>query len=113
MPTSVPTSAATNEHASRPALPTRSSSAQSAGAPRQSGLPVERLAPPAAAAGAHDRLGLERNRDVRPDHGLELVLARQPQQVAAGLAGLAAPQPPGRAVAPPRLLEIPAPVDEV
>src|SRR5207245_788249 len=37
----------------------------------------------------------------------------EPQQIAAGLAGLAAPQSPGRAVAPARLLEIPAPVDQI
>ncbi len=44
---------------------------------------------------------------------LEVALARQLQQVAAGLARRAAPQPPGRALAAARLLEIPAALDQV
>src|SRR5262249_10957805 len=50
---------------------------------------------------------------MRADHRFELVLARQPQQIAAGLARLAAPQPPGQAVAPPRLPEVPTPFARV
>src|SRR5262249_28463820 len=76
-------------------------------------IALQWVTPAAAAAGAHDRLRHHRHRNVRADHGLEVVLARQPQQVAAGFAGLAAPQSPGRTVAPARLLEIPAPVDRV
>src|SRR5262245_62683104 len=76
-------------------------------------IALQRIAPAAAAAGAYDRLRHDRNRDMRADHGLEVVLARQPQQIAAGLARLAAPQSPGRTVAPARLLEIPAPIDQV
>src|SRR5262245_4826353 len=76
-------------------------------------IALQWVTPAAAAAGAHDRLRHHRHRNVRADHGLEVVLARQPQQVAAGLAGLAAPQSPGRTVAPARLLEIPAPVDQI
>src|SRR5882672_6611088 len=74
---------------------------------------LQRIAPAAAAAGAHDRLGLERNRNVGADHRLEIGLAREPHEIAAGLAGHAAPQAPGRALQAPRLLEVPAPLDQV
>ena len=76
-------------------------------------IAIQGIAPAAAAAGAHDRLGVERHRDVGAHHGLEIVLAGQPQQIAAGLAGRAAPQAPRRAIQPPGLLEIPAALDQV
>src|SRR5262245_2232193 len=74
---------------------------------RRRRVALERVAESAAAAGAHDHLGAHRHRHVAARRRLELVLARQPHQVVAELAGLAAPQPPGWAFLPPRVLEIP------
>src|SRR5262249_22159456 len=67
----------------------------------------------AAAAGAHDRLGANWHRNMGAAHELELLLARQPQQIAAGLARRAVPHPPGRTLGAPRLLEIPLALDQV
>jgi len=53
------------------------------------------------------------DRDVGADHRLEIVLAGQAQQVAAGLTGTAAPQSPGRAMLAPRVLEVPLALDQV
>src|SRR5438876_7949064 len=74
---------------------------------------LQRVAPAAPAAGAHDRLGLERDRNVGADHWLEFALAREPHEIAAGLAGQAAPEAPRRTLQAPRLLKIPAPLDQV
>src|SRR5262245_53595318 len=76
-------------------------------------IALQRVTPTAATAGAHDRFRHHRHWNMRADHGLEVVLAGQPQQIAAGLARLAAPQSPGRTVAPARLVEIPEPTDHV
>src|SRR5215467_14348537 len=56
---------------------------------------------------------MERHRDVGADDRLEIVLARQPQQIAAGLARAAAPQAPRRTIHPLRLLEVPVPLDQI
>src|SRR5712672_2889442 len=74
---------------------------------------LQRVAKAAAAAGAHDHLRIHRHRHMAAGHGPEIVLARQPQQVIAELAGLAAPQAPGRAILPPCVLEIPFALDQV
>src|SRR5262249_32013439 len=42
-------------------------------------IALDRIAPAAAAAGAHDRFRHDRNRNVRTHHRLEVVLAGQPQ----------------------------------
>src|SRR5215470_7952963 len=82
-------------------------------AANQRRIALKWVSPATAAAGAHDRFRHDRHWDMRADHRLEVVLAGQPQQVAAGLTRLAAPQSPGRTVAPARLFEVPAPLDQV
>src|SRR5215831_16855644 len=81
--------------------------------PHRRRVALERIAETAAAAGAHDHLRRHRHRHVAAGHRLERVLARQPHQVVAELAGLAAPQAPGRALLAPRVLEIPLALDQV
>src|SRR5262249_13955565 len=76
-------------------------------------IALDRIAPATAAAGADDRFRHARDRNVRTHHRLEVVLAGEPQQIAAGFARLAAPQAPRRTIAPARLLEVPAALDEV
>src|SRR5262249_21360029 len=76
-------------------------------------IALERIAPAAAASGAHDGLRGDRHRDVRADHRLELVLAWHAQQVAAAFASLAAPQPPRRAVAASFVLDMPPAYDQL
>src|SRR5712691_1803240 len=77
------------------------------------GVALQRIAPAAAAAGAHDGLGADRHRNMAAGHGPEIALAGQPQQIAAGLAGRAVPEAPWRTFAALRLLEIPLALDQI
>src|SRR5258708_1036631 len=85
-----------------PAAPAPQSGAGAAGAPH-----------PAPAAGAPDASRPRRHRMVARPHGPILGLTRQPQQIVAVGAGLAAPQAVRRTIAPPRLLEVPLALDQV
>src|SRR5882762_5825399 len=76
-------------------------------------IALERLAPSAAAPGAHDNVGIRRYRLVAAAHRGIFALAGAEQIVAAGLSGAAAPQAPRGAAAAVRALEIPFSVDEV
>ena len=74
---------------------------------------LQRIAPAAAAAGAHDDLGVApAPAGALPSHHAELALPRL-RRVAAAVAGLAAPHAPGRAALAVGALEIPAALDEV
>src|SRR4051794_38316830 len=77
------------------------------------GVAFKRIAPPASTTGAHDRQGVERDRDIGARNPLERLFARQLEQIAARLAGRAARDPPGRALAAPGSLEIPFALNQV
>src|SRR5262249_57868059 len=83
-----------------------------AGGPRN-GVALERIAPAAAAAGAHDPLGAHRHRVVRPARDAKFALARFAHEIHAVFARLPAPQAPRRALVPAHQLEIPFPLDHV
>src|SRR5712691_4242390 len=76
-------------------------------------VPLPRLPPSAAAAGAHDDLRIRGHRLVAAVHGAELVFSRPPQIISPGFAGPAAPQAPRRTSPAVRPLEVPLSVDEV
>src|SRR5262249_42730331 len=69
--------------------------------------------PPPAPPGAPAPLGLDGTRIAPPPLGLDALPARPPQQVPGRPPRLPAPQPPRRAVAPARLLEVPAALAQV
>src|SRR5262249_31004171 len=81
--------------------------------PHRRGIALERIAPAAAAAGAHDPPARPRPRAVRPPRHADPALAGPAQKIHAVSAGPAAPQAPGRALAPPHQLEIPFALDQV
>src|SRR6516165_4091960 len=77
------------------------------------GVALERIAPAAAAAGAHDHLGAHWHRVVRPARDAKFALARLAHEIHAVFARLAAPQAPRRALVSAHELEIPFPFDQV
>src|SRR4029079_5943812 len=77
------------------------------------GVAFQRIAPPASATGAHDRQGVERDRDIAVGNPLEHLFTRQLEQIAARLAGRASRDPPWRALAAPGSLEIPLTLNQV
>src|SRR5262249_60602912 len=77
------------------------------------GVALERIAPAAAATGAHDHLGAPRHRVVRAARDAKFALARFAYEIHAVFARLAAPQAPRRALGPAPQLEIPFPLAQV
>src|SRR5262252_4727181 len=76
-------------------------------------IALERIAPPATAAGAHEDFRTRGHWAMAAVHRSEFTFSRPAQVIAADFAGHSAPKTPRRTAVPPRALEVPLTVDEI